>query len=166
MSLFFESTIWLCVEILTKTLSQFAFRDAIKSKIKGYFAIVASTQHELFTRLFQNSYFANKILPLNSGWVKQNVNRPFDFSTNDLNSAILLYTSKRLMPFRPVFLCVFRCADITWSARTHNITLKKNGPNLGLHRVIPHSPITLLESSFHPIRKHYSDSCCFCIQNR
>ena len=45
-----------------------------------------------------------------------------------------------------------------------SVNLLKGGLNFALRRVIPHSPMILLEISFQPIKRHYINSTCCCIQ--
>ena len=42
--------------------------------------------------------------------------------------------------------------------------LLKSGPTLGPRRVVPFSPIKLLNFSLQPIRRCCLDSCCCCMQ--
>ena len=65
------------------------------------------------------------------------------------------------MSFRPLFPASI---DLLISLGQQGLIILrlKNGPTLGPRRVIPYSPIKLLEFSFQPIRRHFSDSyCCF-----
>ena len=65
--------------------------------------------------------------------------------------------------FKPCFPAFFNLL-ISLGQQGLVILHLRSGSNLGPHRVIPHSPIKLLEFSFQPIRKNYSDSGRCCIQ--
>ena len=64
------------------------------------------------------------------------------------------------VPCSPTFF------DLLISLGQHGLMILRleSGPALGPRRVIPYSPIKLLEFSFQPIRTHFSDNCCCCIQ--
>ena len=60
----------------------------------------------------------------------------------------------RLMLCRLLFSCFFNLPISLGQQRL------KIGQNLGPQRVIPYSPIKLLELGFQPVRSRYMDSCC------
>ena len=96
----------------------------------------------------------------------------------------------RLMRFRPLFSCILKSVeicrylskmlyamlsigvkvkDIAWSKGTRDILLEslellKSGSTLGPHRLVPYSPIKLLEFGLRPIRRHYLGDCHCCMQ--